>query len=169
MRRLVLLAVFVLALPVQAAVGEQEKWRRQVAARAHLSFELPPGWKLTELRAGAVVATSFDPPRRWFAGSSPRRLSRDGAVVFVYPPRGSVSRPCSDGSGSPTVSPAITNRFCDCAGRCSGSPARPRPPSGTAVGSRRSVTPTRRLVRPAPRVAPERARRGHLLSPPRST
>jgi hypothetical protein len=88
-RRCVLLGILVFALPVEAATGEQEGWRRQVAARAHLSFELPPGWRLTELRAGAVAATSFDPPRGWFAGSGrARRLPRDGAAVFVYPSQG---------------------------------------------------------------------------------
>jgi hypothetical protein len=88
-RGCVLLGVLVLALPVKAAIGEHEGWRRQVATRAHLSFELPPGWRLTELRAGAVAATSFDPPRGWFAVSGrARRLPPDGAVVFVYPSEG---------------------------------------------------------------------------------
>jgi murein endopeptidase len=88
-RRLVLLAVLVVALPAQGAVQEPETWRRQVAPRAHLSFELPPGWRLTELRFGAVAASSFEPPRGWFGSSSrPRRLPRDAAVVFVYPDQG---------------------------------------------------------------------------------
>lgn len=89
MRRLVLLVVLVLAVPLHAAGREHEKWRREVAARAHLSLELPGSWRLTELAGGAVAATSFDPPRDWFADSErPRRLPRDGAVVFVYPPQG---------------------------------------------------------------------------------
>jgi murein endopeptidase len=79
-RRLVaLLAVLVLAVSAEAA--PDQLWRRDVAAHAHLSFELPPGWQLTELRGGAVAATSFEAPRRWFV--RPTRLPRDGAVVFV--------------------------------------------------------------------------------------
>jgi hypothetical protein len=86
--RLVPLIALLLAPSPQAAAAEQDAWRREVAARAHLSFELPPDWRLTELRAGAVAATSFDPPRGWFAGSGRRRLPRDGGIVFVYPSQG---------------------------------------------------------------------------------
>lgn len=76
-----------MALPGQAASGAT--WRREVAARAHLSFALPPGWRLTNLGGGSVAATSFNPPRRWFARAGrARRLPRDGAVVLVYAPQG---------------------------------------------------------------------------------
>lgn len=83
-----IVGALVLLLAVQGEAAVAETWRRQVAARAHLSFEVPPGWQLTELRTGAVAATSFEPPRRWFAGSGPRRLPRGGAVVLAYPSQG---------------------------------------------------------------------------------
>jgi hypothetical protein len=85
-RECVLLGLIVVALAAGAAEGEQEAWRRQVAPRAHVSLELPPGWLLTELRGRAVAATSFHPPRGWFARSGARHLPRDGAALFVYPP-----------------------------------------------------------------------------------
>jgi penicillin-insensitive murein endopeptidase len=88
-RRLVPLIALVLASCAQAAADQGGTWRRQVAARSHLSFELSPGWRLIELRTGGVGATSFEPPPGWFADSSrPRRLPRGGAVVLVYPSQG---------------------------------------------------------------------------------
>jgi hypothetical protein len=84
-RRCVVLGFLVLALTTGSALGQQDVWRREVAPRAHLSFELPPGWRLTELRDGAVAATSFDPPRGWFSAPGPRSIPQDGAAVFVDP------------------------------------------------------------------------------------
>jgi Penicillin-insensitive murein endopeptidase len=78
-RRLLVVGVLVLSVAGEAT-GRNEIWSRRVASGAHLSFELPPGWTVTELRTGAVTATSFAAPRRW------RRLPSSGAVVYVYPP-----------------------------------------------------------------------------------
>jgi hypothetical protein len=71
-RRLVPIAVVVLVAPAHAVGRELETWRRDVAPRAHLSFELPPGWRLTDLAGGAAAATSPDSPR-------------GKAVVVAYP------------------------------------------------------------------------------------